>query len=221
MRFLCSAGHTDKAPLILLAECAIARDPFSRAKQDYYYLNGILDTKKGICYTMPLLYVAVAQRVGYPIYPVAAPDHLFVRYVDPSFQEQNVETTSGGKYFTDEHYVKDFSVNERALKSGSYMKTMTYREFLGHILVTSTFAMRRDGHKTLAYLERGAKLHPNFADFHLGLSEGYIAKSKIVNGDLAKKLRDKSQYHAVKATELGYVSQAEIAAGREIRGKQQ
>ena len=40
------------------------RDPFSRSKQEYYYLNGILDTKKGICYTLPLLYIAVAHRLG-------------------------------------------------------------------------------------------------------------------------------------------------------------
>jgi hypothetical protein len=197
------------------------RDPFSRAKQKYYYLNGILDTRKGICYTMPLLYVAVAQRLGYPMYPVAAPDHLFVRYVDPAFKEQNIETTSGGKYFTDEEYTKDFSVNARAQKSGTYLRTMTYREFLSHILLSSTFALRKDGHKTLTYLEAASRLHPNFADFHQSLSEGYLAKSKIVNGNLATALREKSQYHAGKAKELGYVSQSEIAAGREIRGRSQ
>lgn len=75
------------------------QNPNSRSKQDYYFLNGILDTKRGICYTMPLLYIAVAQRLGYPIYPVAAPDHLFVRYVEPGFPLQNIEVTSGGKYF--------------------------------------------------------------------------------------------------------------------------
>ena len=144
---------------------------------------------------------------------------LFVRYVDPSLRQQNVETTSGGKYFSDEEYVRDFSVKERALKSGSYMKTMTYQEFVGHILVTSTFAMRKNGHKVLAYLEKGAVLHPYFADFHVGLSEGYLAKSKVVRADLARTLEQKSRYHAAKARHLGYVSQSEIAAGREIRGR--
>ena len=132
-----------------------------------------------------------------------------------------METTSGGKYFTDEEYIKDFSVNERALTSGSYLRTLTYREFVGHILVASTYAMRKDGHKTLAYLERATQLHSTFADFHLGLSQGYQAKSKITSGNLAAVLREKSQYHAGKAKELGYVSQSEIAAGRQIRGKAQ
>ncbi|MGH8458127.1 MAG: transglutaminase family protein, partial [Nevskiales bacterium] len=32
--------------------------PDARSRQEYYFLNGILDTKRGICYTMPLLYMA-------------------------------------------------------------------------------------------------------------------------------------------------------------------
>jgi hypothetical protein len=119
------------------------RAPFSRSKQTYYFLNGILDTKQGICITMPLLYIAVAQRLGYPIYPVAAPDHMFVRYVDTSFKQQNIETTSGGKYFSDQEYIEDFFVSAKALKSGGYMRTMTYREFLAHILVARWPTSRR------------------------------------------------------------------------------
>ncbi len=37
------------------------RDPFSRSVQKYYFLDGILDTKQGICYTMPLLYPSVSR----------------------------------------------------------------------------------------------------------------------------------------------------------------
>lgn len=196
------------------------RDPFSRSVRDYYYLNGILDTKKGICYTMPLLYIAVAQRVGYPIYPVPAPDHLFVRYVDPTFHAQNVETTSGGKHFTDEDYIERFSVSERAIKAGGYMRTLTYREFLGHMLFSSLFAMGKDnGDRILAHVKKASELHPNFPDFHMSLGYGYRAKSKAANGELAAVLLKRGQYHSMRARELGYVSQTGIAAAREIRGK--
>lgn len=40
--------------------------PQARKNQRNHLLDGILDTKKGICVTMPLLYVAVGQRLGYP-----------------------------------------------------------------------------------------------------------------------------------------------------------
>jgi regulator of sirC expression with transglutaminase-like and TPR domain len=42
-------------------------DPYVE-KPENRYLNGILDTKKGSCVTMPLLYLAIAQRLGYPVY---------------------------------------------------------------------------------------------------------------------------------------------------------
>ncbi len=196
------------------------RNPFSRAKEEYYFLNGILDTRQGICYTMPLLYIAVAQRLGYPIYPVAAPDHLFVRYADPSFKEQNIETTSGGKYFPDEVYVQDFAVGPKGRKSGSYLRTLTYREFLGHIIAANAFvhARRGNGAKALAYLERAARLNPRFADNYVNLAISYRAASKALAGEVAQRYRDKAEAYDEKAKALGYVDAEQIAIGRKTRG---
>ena len=197
------------------------RTPFARSKQEYYFLNGILDSKLGICYTLPLLYLAVAQRLKYLIYPVAAPDHMFLRYADASFKAQNIEVTSGGKYFPDTTYVEDFSISKRAIESGSYLRTLTYREFLGHMLAANAFVMgqRGDGNKVMAYFERAAQLDPKFADHHNNLAEMYFAKSAVVRGELVTKYRDKAKEAAWKAKELGYVSQETIALGRETRGK--
>jgi hypothetical protein len=72
-------------------------------------------------------YVAVAQRLGWPVYPVSVPDHSFVRYVDPALKDQNIETTSNGGYVPDGIYVKDFVVSEKGRKSGAYFRTLTYR----------------------------------------------------------------------------------------------
>jgi hypothetical protein len=195
------------------------RAVFARSNRTYYYLNGILDTKKGICYTMPLLYVSVAQRLGYPIYPVAVPDHLFARYVDSSFKEQNIETTSGGKYFTDAEYFKDFSVGARGRSSGGYLRTMTYHEFLAHILVASAFGLRGDGNKVLAYLEQAVALNPGFPDFYDSLGEGYLAKSNVVKPDLAELYREKASWYISRAKQLGFVGLEQIAAGRKTRGQ--
>lgn len=196
------------------------RNPFSRSKQEYYFLNGILDTKQGICYTMPLLYLAVAQRLGYPIYPVAAPDHLFVRYVDPMFNEQSIEVTSGGKYFPDEWYVEDFSVSPKGRKSGSYLRTLSYREFLGHLVAANAFvhAWHRNGQKALSYLEHAARLEPRFADHYANLASAYRAKSKVVTGEAAARYREKAEQHTARAKALGFVSAEEIAVGRKTRG---
>lgn len=196
------------------------RSPFARSRQDYYFLNGILDTKQGICYTLPLLYIAVAQRLGYPLYPVDAPDHMFVRYVNPSFTEQNVETTSGGKYFPDQHYIKAFAVSQRGLKSGSYLRTKTYREFLGQMLAASAVFHGRNGEslKAIAYLEKAAQLDPQFADHYDNLRIVYTAMSEA-NPRLAATFREKAETYARKARELGFVDPDNVKRAQQIRGK--
>ena len=49
-------------------------DPQGRQKPLNYLLHGLLETGKGMCLSMTLLYVAVGQRLGYPIALVCVPD---------------------------------------------------------------------------------------------------------------------------------------------------
>jgi len=198
------------------------RSPLSRSRQDYYFLNGILDTKQGICYTMPLLYIAVAQRLGYPIYPVHAPDHVFVRYLDPSFQQQNIETTSGGKYIGDDLYIRDFAIGKRGLDSGSYMRTLTYHEFLADMLsANALFWGRQNGQKAIAYLARARAIDPRTADYSESLGRGFGGMAKFVKSREQQAQYTKIAMHFAKqAQELGYVSPQEIKTERErIRGQ--
>ncbi len=196
------------------------RSPFARSRQDYRFLNGILDTRQGTCYAIPLLYIAVAQRLGYPLYPVLAPDHIFVRYVDPAFTEQNVETTSGGKYFPDQYYIEAFAVSKKGLKSGSYLRTLTYRQFLGQMLVVSAVTHGRNGEslKAIAYLEKAAQLDPQFADNYDNLRIVYTAMSEV-NPHLAVAYREKAEAYARKARALGFVDPDNVKRAQQIRGK--
>jgi len=196
------------------------RSPFARSRQDYRFLNGILDTRQGTCYAIPLLYIAVAQRLGYPLYPVLAPDHIFVRYVDPNFTEQNVETTSGGKYFPDQYYIEAFAVSKKGLKSGSYLRTLTYRQFLGQMLVVSAVTHGRNGEslKAIAYLEKAAQLDPQFADNYDNLRIVYTAMGEV-NPHLAAAYREKAERYARKAQELGFVDPDNVKRAQQIRGK--
>ena len=196
------------------------RSPFARSRQDYRFLNGILDTRQGTCYAIPLLYIAVAQRLGYPLYPVLAPDHIFVRYVDPAFTEQNVETTSGGKYFPDQYYIEAFAVSKKGMKSGSYLRALTYRQFLGQMLVVSAVTHGRNGEslKAIAYLEKAAQLDPQFADNYDNLRIVYTAMSEV-NPHLAVAYREKAEAYARKARALGFVDPDNVKQAQKIRGK--
>ena len=60
--------------------------PQGRTRQENNFLHHTLDTREGMCITIPMLYMAFAQRLGYPVYGVVAPEHTFVRFVDPQAQ---------------------------------------------------------------------------------------------------------------------------------------
>jgi hypothetical protein len=140
--------------------------------------------------------------------------------VDPSFKEQNIETTSGGKYFPDEVYAQDFAVGPEGRSSGSYLRTLTYREFLGKIISANAFVLARrgSGSKAVSYLEHAMRLNPQFADNYVNLAIGYRAAAKGAKEEIAQRYREKAEALDAKAKALGYVDAEQIALGRKTRG---
>ena len=47
------------------------------------FIHGIIDGPGGTCASMPVLYVAVGRRLGYPLKLVEARGHLLLRWDDP------------------------------------------------------------------------------------------------------------------------------------------
>ena len=91
---------------------------FNKGKKETGYLNYLLDTKKGDCYSLANLYLAVAQRLGYPIFPVVVPAHYFVRYVDPMGPDINLDPTRKGASFGDDRYRDWLSISDKAVQNG-------------------------------------------------------------------------------------------------------
>ena len=52
-------------------------------KRGNRYLNGYLSTKRGSCITMSMLYLAVADRLHWPVVAIRAAKHIFCRYIAP------------------------------------------------------------------------------------------------------------------------------------------
>lgn len=108
------------------------------------FLSGILDTGKGACVTMPVLYLAITQRLDWPIYGVKTPEHLFLRYDDGKYRS-NIEVTGGGGWSPDEDYIKQLQITEEEVKNGVYLKIMSHKQTLGTII----------GNRADLYLRRG------------------------------------------------------------------
>ena len=108
-------------------------DPLGE-KTETRTLRGILDTKAGNCFSMPLLYLSLAQRLGYPVKGTNTPRHSLLRYDDPNYKSQNIEVTAFGQASPDEVYINDMKISEKAIKRGLYLRTLTNKEYLALLI---------------------------------------------------------------------------------------
>lgn len=113
-------------------------------------LHGLLGgDRAGTCSSLPVLYVAVAQRLGYPVTLAAAKGHLYVRYEDGD-EHLNVEATSiGYNSYPDDHYRKwPYPTDDVEAREYGLLRPKTKAEMLGAFLIiraqTLTSAKRFD-----------------------------------------------------------------------------
>ena len=98
------------------------------------FLNGLIDTKRGTCANMAVLYVAIGWRLGRPVSLACARSHLFLRY-DNGVVRYNVEATRSGlggmSAPPDDYYIKQYNLPPEAIQTGSDLRAVTPRELLG------------------------------------------------------------------------------------------
>lgn len=112
-------------------------DDLEAAKKENQYLSAYISTKKGSCITMPMLYLVLADRLGWPIKAVRAPKHFFCRYEAEGFDENNIDPTVGGGYSSNQKYVKDFGITKKPIENGVYLRTLTKKEYLASLLLNN------------------------------------------------------------------------------------
>ncbi len=97
-------------------------DPFGR-KPANRLLSTYLVTHRGNCVSMPILFVALAQRLGLHATLSTAPGHMFVKYTDDvTGKTFNLETTSGAYPARDVWIRKIMPMTDQAIANGLYMK---------------------------------------------------------------------------------------------------
>ncbi len=108
-------------------------DPLGRAP-GAQMLSHYLATRKGNCVSMPLLFVALAERLGLDVTLSTAPQHLFVKWRDRATGKVwNLEATSGAGAARDEHYRRMLPMSDAAVASGVYLKALSRQEALATI----------------------------------------------------------------------------------------
>ncbi len=108
------------------------------------FLNGLVDRKLGTCISMPMLYVALGWRLGYPIKAVPVPTHVFARW-DDGQTRINIEATGYGADLPDPFYAAEYFVSARCKERGAYLASLTPRQTLAELLLSRADYWQRRG----------------------------------------------------------------------------
>lgn len=72
----------------------------------YTVLPSVLDSRRGVCLGVSIIYLCLAQRLDLNLEVITPPGHIYVRYVDPKTGEViNIETTARGVNLPSETYL--------------------------------------------------------------------------------------------------------------------
>lgn len=96
---------------------------------DKKLLTNYMDSKKGNCISMPVLFISLGQKLDLDVTASTAPLHVFVKYTDDATgTTYNLETTSGGNPARDAWLRQGFPMTDLAIKNGIYLQKLTNKE---------------------------------------------------------------------------------------------
>jgi len=140
------------------------------------FIHGLISSRAmGTCISMPVFYVVIGQRLGYPMKLVTAKDHLFARWESADGKERfNIEATGQGLSTPDDDFYKKwpFPISVEDIKINSYLKAQTAAQELSLFLETRGHCLRVVGRlqeAKAAYLQAQA-LTPQWPEHKLFLA---------------------------------------------------
>jgi len=143
-----------------------AKDNFDFGDSRVAFIHGMIpakgqavaDVSGDTCASMPVLYVAVGRRLGYPLRLVTTKGHVFVRWdgechPNPGWRERlNVEGAGHGfGTFDDDYYMSwPYKVTEAEVKANRWLKSLAPREKLATFLAARGHCATDNGALRLA-----------------------------------------------------------------------
>ena len=106
-----------------------SQDIFIHGSASYTYDH------QGTCASLPVLYVAVGRRLGYPLKLATCKKHMFARWED-KHQKFNIEATSRGlNCYPDQEYREwPVPITDEEMATGMYLKSLTPKQELAVFL---------------------------------------------------------------------------------------
>lgn len=136
---------------------------------DYYdprnsFLNHVIDRRTGIPITLSLLYLEVADRIGFPMVGIGMPGHFLIR---PDFEDAGIYVDAfnqGEILFPEDCQNRISQIYGKPVElQPSFLAPVSRRQFLGRILsnLKAIYLNRGDKVRALAACERILLLFPD------------------------------------------------------------
>jgi hypothetical protein len=158
------------------------------------FIHGLLSGHGGTCMTMPVLYIAIGRRLGYPLKLVEAYAHSFVRWDDLNGERFNIETTTWGYTSHDDEYYKTWPnpLSKELLSTGVFLRSLSPREELGFFLNARGTCLRENLqiHLALESLYFASLLYPK---------HGNIISNRAVTTMMQLILSDMKKHNRMQA----------------------
>lgn len=141
---------------LIFEEMAFRFPPQSLYAKDidiYTFLPSVLDSRKGVCLGVSILYICLAQRLGIPLEMVTPPGHIYVRYQGEN-KTINIETTARGVHLDSEEYL---SIDTKGLQLRSIKEVIG----LAHFNHAATFWHKEDYPNVIAAYLKAKPYLPN------------------------------------------------------------
>ena len=107
------------------------------AKKDLtkVFVSKLLRTGTGQCMSLPTLFLLYAKAMKADVNLAFAPEHSYITFKDNVGNRQNIELT-GKMFTTTDFYWQTGFIKSEQVKSGIYLKPLTDKEVLVHLLTT-------------------------------------------------------------------------------------
>ena len=97
----------------------------------YTFLPSVLDSRRGVCLGVSILYLCLAQRLNLPLEMITPPGHIYIRY-HKGDKIINIETTARGIHIESEEYL---SIDTRKLQQRDFKEVIGFAHITKHQLI--------------------------------------------------------------------------------------
>ncbi|MDR2037604.1 MAG: hypothetical protein LBQ60_06745 [Bacteroidales bacterium] len=133
---------TDTIPIIVQDSIVLLHIPFHYNLDDFtgekdwsnMFVIKLLETHKGNCHSLPILYKLICEEMGERAWLSFAPNHLYIKLRNEQSGWYNTELTTG-HFPTDAWLMASGYVHIDAIRNGVYMDTLSQKQSIAMCLI--------------------------------------------------------------------------------------